>query len=441
MTDEPTDSIAAEKPSAESFLKDVEKHALTVIRADGANRHLRFRRGDSYNMGFDLITWPGCLCYTGDMGTFVFNRIEDMFDFFRGSQINPGYWSEKVIGIDRDGVESFSLAAFRASVLRWLDEDTSGDIREAVNEELLSRQFENEYEAYSAVSDFEHAGFRFTDFWEANCKEYTYRFLWCCRAIQWGIQQFDRLAALSPAGSEARNWPDDERYQGVCSHCGNSFLGAKRRLVCHACAPCAEELARLRLAAGSAKPNGFTVRGNESGIALWHHAGTSEKDVERSIMDRARAEGFKGTLAERLQELNWSIIPAFIGSPAGSEPVDMLLFCPKCGQQHVDEPETTTHIKDGIPESAEVTWTNPPHRSHKCYYCNHIWRPADVATSGVAELKTKGQNDGSPIPDTARLIEEGEHLLMHLNKRTRQPHPQGTASRWRGNAATQNIRV
>jgi NTP pyrophosphatase (non-canonical NTP hydrolase) len=56
--------------------------------------------------------------------------------------------------------------------------------------------------------------------------------------------------APSPANAQ-RNWPDDELYSCQCSHCDNEFLGYKRRVVCHACAPCGQELARLRSAASS----------------------------------------------------------------------------------------------------------------------------------------------------------------------------------------------
>ena len=28
---------------------------------------------------FDIVTWPGYLCYSGDMGCFVFTRLPDMF--------------------------------------------------------------------------------------------------------------------------------------------------------------------------------------------------------------------------------------------------------------------------------------------------------------------------------------------------------------------------
>jgi len=45
--------------------------------------------------------------------------------------------------------------------------------------------------------EFEHDGFRFEDFWEIDCHDYTYSFVWCCYAIAWGIQVYD--AAKEPA--------------------------------------------------------------------------------------------------------------------------------------------------------------------------------------------------------------------------------------------------
>jgi hypothetical protein len=72
-------------------------------------------------------------------------------------------------------------------------------------------------------------------------------------------------------------------------------------------------------------------------------------------------------------------------------PIPMILFCPACGTQHIDEPESP------IPPSLNWSWTNPPHRSHLCAGCGHIWRPADVPTEGVAEIATKGTDDRDPI--------------------------------------------
>lgn len=68
-------------------------------------------------------------------------------------------------------------------------------------------------------------------------------------------------------------------------------------------------------------------------------------------------------------------------------PIDMLLFCPRCELQHIDAPDERT-----------PGWTNPPHKSHLCHGCGHIWRPCDRPTNGVEKIETHGLNDGSPQP-------------------------------------------
>lgn len=71
-------------------------------------------------------------------------------------------------------------------------------------------------------------------------------------------------------------------------------------------------------------------------------------------------------------------------------PINMLLFCPKCGAQHVDAPEK---VSGGRPVLYADAWTNPPHRSHLCAQCGTVWRPADVPTNGVAKIETQGKAD------------------------------------------------
>ncbi|SQC93443.1 Uncharacterised protein [Cedecea neteri] len=85
------------------FLRDVALHTLQIHRDDGLYRHLRFKRPGTNAYYFDIVTWPGYLTITGDMGTWTFSRVSDMFNFFMDSHfghrasfvINPGYWSEK----------------------------------------------------------------------------------------------------------------------------------------------------------------------------------------------------------------------------------------------------------------------------------------------------------------------------------------------------------
>ena len=85
--------------------------------------------------------------------------------------------------------------------------------------------------------------------------------------------------------------------------------------------------------------------------------------------------------------------------PGQPEPIDMLLYCPKCGVQHIDHAEPAVEHEHGAVEFE--AWDNPPHRSHLCHSCGTIWRPADVPTNGVAAIQTRGKADtwdGKPEP-------------------------------------------
>jgi len=83
-----------------------------------------------------------------------------------------------------------------------------------------------------------------------------------------------------------------------------------------------------------------------------------------------------------------------IVNTAGGVPIDLVLFCPACGTQHVDGP------------APDKGWTNPSHRSHLCHACGHVWRPADVPTNGVRAVKTRGQADSPIVLDAAMLPPE-----------------------------------
>lgn len=191
-------------PTEEKFLLDVAEHQMIIMRDAGTDRHLRFKRANTSNQYFDLITWPGVLCYHGDMGTFVFSRIEDMFEFFREYEqsgplkINLGYWAEKLRAVTRhDGYEKFSSDLFKQRVMEYA-KDCGADrpTMNVIRDEVLPKAEDGEQMAYYAAYNFEHDGFRLTDFYEINCREYTYYFVWCCYAIVWAIRQYDKYKAM-----------------------------------------------------------------------------------------------------------------------------------------------------------------------------------------------------------------------------------------------------
>jgi hypothetical protein len=205
------------RPTQDEFLKDVSKHAMEVLRDDGVYRHLIFRQPEnSWLHRVEIVTWPGVLCIRGDMGSYVFSRTLDMFEFFRYPKddgklyINDGYWSEKLVASDcygrrGDGVMRFNPDVFRDEVKRRYVEHVRANMREmpderqslrrALEDEVLACADDGEHAALQAAGSFEHDGFMLTDFWEVEVRTYSVQFIWSLYAIVWAIQQFDNRAA------------------------------------------------------------------------------------------------------------------------------------------------------------------------------------------------------------------------------------------------------
>ena len=184
------------EPTAETFAKDVALHGMMVVLDKDENRHLTFRRPGTNNMHFNITTWPGYLCISGDMGCYVFARLRDMFEFFRGNEISPSYWEEKLQAMERHGgTKEYDPAKFRAHVEEeikgWL-EHTQQAVRDQVlchaDDEHMAREALHNFDGYHDAD-----GYQFHDIWEVDFTEYTYRFIWCCRAIMWAIKWYDKL--------------------------------------------------------------------------------------------------------------------------------------------------------------------------------------------------------------------------------------------------------
>lgn len=48
-------------------------------------------------------------------------------------------------------------------------------------------------------------------------------------------------------------------------------------------------------------------------------------------------------------------------------PLSLEMYCPKCGEQHVDEGE----------------WSTREHKTHQCQSCMHEWKPFLVPSFGI----------------------------------------------------------
>lgn len=201
--------------AAEMFAVDCGTHALTIAHDQGLYRHLRFRRPDTGLYWFDLITWPGHLAFVGDMGSYVFARIDDMLGFFlSGRGINPSYWAEKLQG-DPGGpgsVLGYSEHLFRAHVTDafrehadrhgWVLTDIA-DLWARIEDDVLAWGYD-ENSARDALRDFtwkpedsfddellpDPFSFGLDAAWDWQLRDYSYRFLYCCHAIRWGAEQY-----------------------------------------------------------------------------------------------------------------------------------------------------------------------------------------------------------------------------------------------------------
>ncbi len=203
------------------FQKNVANHVMKVEKDDGLHRHLVFRNVDgSWNHWFGISTWPGFLCVYGDMGTFVFRCIEDMFKFFRSKndelQINLGYWHEKVEAQDRStGVRVYDPKKAQEIINELIEELITDEslseeetirFREELEDEVLCYIDEGEHSFRNAIDQvnfIKNNGDRlsFQNFWEQDLTSYTFRYIWCCYAIVWAIKQYDKLKTQSTEAS------------------------------------------------------------------------------------------------------------------------------------------------------------------------------------------------------------------------------------------------
>lgn len=213
------------------FQNDTASHQLELIKDDVLHRHLRFRRPGTSCYGFDIVTWPGHLAISGDMGAAMFTRLPDMFEFFRDSRnhaepdalyINAGYWAEKCVANDGEKKE-FSSELFEALVKERFDEfvahhvedveegdeaqapEWAAELWDDLKSEVLYLDSDDVGSAIGAMdrfkpdSDTAYASYRFTDAWEyaSSLQDYTFHFLWRLYAIAHAVKAYDARAQVA----------------------------------------------------------------------------------------------------------------------------------------------------------------------------------------------------------------------------------------------------
>lgn len=160
-------------------------HKIEQRLNQGMFRSWRCKRPDSWCYGFDVTTTPGSIFITGDIGTLVVERTEDMIVWCRGSINSIEYFAEKVsreiptVEFDRDVACEFIKNEIEE--LRSRDPLTRTH-KEADWEQLLNGLDEcSESQFYVALGDSGLID-------PCDCpsmRNYIPRFLWQREALKW----------------------------------------------------------------------------------------------------------------------------------------------------------------------------------------------------------------------------------------------------------------
>lgn len=180
---------------------DLKDHIITVRHVDGLYRHWRCQKPGDSNMAFDVITWPGSLCYTGDMGHYLFKRTDDMVAFMRGSCMSYGYAAEKCISHD-GRLKEWREEEFNRVLTERLAESKEVTVirhrskrTESVAEHIAT--IRQEYSNYSLRADAEKAMCE-SGLWDGgdmpSCEVWSFHFLWCLHAIKWFCDNVDHCS-------------------------------------------------------------------------------------------------------------------------------------------------------------------------------------------------------------------------------------------------------
>lgn len=186
-----------------AFLERFEKFEMTIEKDDGVFRHLRFRDPEEMHGWFNITTAPDMLIVRGDYGTYVFSRVYDMFNFFRGTGgTDPGYCASKAIAQPLDGVRAcsgFSQHKLKEQVTEafetYLDYehgDKPEEVKDDYREELYD--FLDEIDSWSSFysadgTELYNSEFLFSSY-HYSPEVLSYSYLWSYFAVVKGIERY-----------------------------------------------------------------------------------------------------------------------------------------------------------------------------------------------------------------------------------------------------------
>lgn len=182
----------------------VERYKIIDIEKQGNVLVVRLYRSenrDDKTYFVRLIFADNKLFYSGDVGTYVFGRdICHIFTFFKGNNINEGYWSQKCEAssypiypneVDEEKVEElvkeYVCDLYRVENYEELDDE----IKDMIADKFQFGIEPNEIRAYDEIYEFLKEDFNNSNLHEIvadiidSAKSISPNYVYACELIQW----------------------------------------------------------------------------------------------------------------------------------------------------------------------------------------------------------------------------------------------------------------
>jgi hypothetical protein len=186
---------------AENAARAFAGHAVTVEHEHGLYRHYRCGKPDSSVYAFHVVTFPGRVIVSGDVGDMAWSRCPDMLEWAAGAIQSIGYFADKTWGSLR--VKEWSPEVATAAVeeeyadrLHDLDDEQDAHkflakCRDVRADLLLA--IENGYHAFTEA--YYGSAWYGGDF--PGVEDYTAEFLWCREALEWFLAWYRATGRLA----------------------------------------------------------------------------------------------------------------------------------------------------------------------------------------------------------------------------------------------------
>lgn len=160
------------------------------------------KKRERYN-AISLMFAYGKIIYTGDMGYYIFGRdVNNIFNFYKGDEINPEYWSEKVHCADRpiidDDCDIEKLEkSVREDICEFFEEDELSEEHQEAYDDCFDYGFDSNsiraYDAIKALYEVLHINpFGRVEYLIRDSQSYNRRYLYACEVLQWVSNNLDK---------------------------------------------------------------------------------------------------------------------------------------------------------------------------------------------------------------------------------------------------------